>query len=102
MSFEEDLENELTEKGYCGPRITGEDIDNLIVAEQFHVFKDTAITVCCLTLANGYGVIGDSACAARQDFDEDIQRRIAHAEARAKIWQLEGYRLRQRINDTEE
>jgi len=102
MSFEDDLENELVEKGYTGPRITGEDIDNLIIAEQYHVFNDAKITICCLTLVNGYGVIGDSACAARQDFDEDIGRRIAHAEARAKIWQLEGYRLRQRINDTEE
>lgn len=100
--IEQQIEDELNEKGYSAPRLTPEDIDNVIVAEQFHVFKDTTVTVCCLTLANGYSVVGESACASRHNFDEEIGRRIAYDDARSKIWQLEGYRLRQQINDRDE
>lgn len=98
---EAEIEQQIVEKGLTGPRITPEFIDALIVAEQYHVFKDTSVTVCCLTLANGFCVVGHSACASRQNFDEEIGRKIAQAEARDKIWELEGYRLRQKLSDLE-
>jgi hypothetical protein len=40
-------------------------------------------------------VIGESAAVSLENFDEEIGRKIAREKARDKIWQLEGYRLRQ-------
>ncbi len=92
--MEQDLEKLIAEKADKGPRITPADIDAAIAAEQFHVFPGTTLTVCALTLRNGYIVTGESACAAPENFDEEIGRRIARENARNKIWALEGYRLR--------
>lgn len=37
--------------------------------------------------------------ATPENFDEQIGRRIAHDNARAKIWALEGYLLRTRLSE---
>lgn len=100
--YEQEVEDELNENGYGAPRLTPDDIDGVIVAEQYHVFKNTTLTVCCLTLANGYSVIGESGCVSRHNFDESLGRKYAYHDARSKIWPLEGYRLRQQINDRDE
>lgn len=52
------------------------------------------MTVCALTLRNGFVVIGEAAAASPENFDEAIGRRIARDNARGKIWALEGYVLR--------
>lgn len=50
-----------------------------------------------LTLRNGYHVTGESAAASPENFNEEIGRKIARENARAKIWPLEGYALRTRL-----
>ena len=55
------------------------------------------MTVCCLTLRNGYNTVGESACISPANFDAAIGQRIARENARNKIWALEGYRLRDAI-----
>ena len=72
-------------------------MDATIVSEQFHVFPGTTMTVCALTLRNGYIVIGESAAASPENFDEAIGRKIARENARNKIWALEGYLLREKL-----
>lgn len=94
---ETDLENELKLKSKSEHRLTPKDIDNAIVDEQYHVFPGTTMTVCALTLKNGYIVLGESASASAENFDAEIGRRIARDNARNKIWALEGYVLRQRM-----
>lgn len=91
---EKTLENELQQKGLTAPRITPDTIDAAILAEQYHVFPGTTLTVCVLTLRNGYQVVGESACASPDNFDAAIGRKLAREHARNKIWSLEGYRLR--------
>lgn len=98
---EQAVEQEIQDKGLTAPRLTPDHIDNTIVAGQYHVFPGTTVTVCCLTLKNGFTVIGESACADSANFDEELGRKIAHDNARNKIWQLEGYRLRQRLHESE-
>lgn len=97
---ERTLETELNEKNLNAPRLSPELIDETIIAEQYHVFPGTTMTVCALTLRNGYTVIGESAAASSENFDADIGRRIARDSARNKIWALEGYLLRQRLSET--
>lgn len=92
------IEAELQLKGLNFPRVTNEQIDSKIVDAKFHRFDGTTVTVCCLTLANGYTVIGHSACADPRNFDEEIGRKIARDDARRQIWALEGYALRERMS----
>ena len=94
---EQDIENEIQEKKLTAPRITPADIDAAIAEEDYHVFEKTCLTVCCLTLANGFTVTGESACASPENFDAEIGRKIARENARNKIWPLEGYRLKQQL-----
>jgi hypothetical protein len=73
------------------------DIDQAIVSEQYHVFPMTTLTVCALTLKNGFIVTGESAAASPENFDKEIGRKIARENARNKIWSLEGYVLRNKL-----
>lgn len=91
------LEAEIKAKGKIAPRITPDDIDSQIVGEHFHVVPHTSLTICVLTLKNGFHVTGESASASIENFDAAIGRRIARDNARNKIWALEGYALRNRI-----
>ncbi|HEP8420926.1 hypothetical protein IPC72_25565 [Pseudomonas aeruginosa] len=100
MSNEKAIESEIQEKGLNAPRLTPTLIDAAIVGENFHIFPGTTVTVCCLTLRNGFTVIGESACASPANFDAELGRKIARDNARNKIWQLEGYLLRQRLYES--
>jgi hypothetical protein len=101
MSISEQvIEQQIQAKGLTAPRLTPENIDAVILGEAYHVFPDSTLTVCCLYLANGYTVTGESAAASKENFDRGIGRKIARANARDKIWALEGYLLRQRLFET--
>lgn len=91
---ETDVQNEIQEKGLTAPRVTATTIDEAIKAEAYYVFPGTTLTVCCLTLANGFHVVGESASASPENFDAELGRKIARSNARNKIWALEGYHLR--------
>lgn len=97
--LDESIETEIQAKGLNAPRLTPAHIDATIAGEDYHVFPGTTLTVCCLTLTNGYTVTGESASVSPGNFDEAIGRKIARQNAREKIWGLEGYLLRQRLHD---
>lgn len=84
-------------KGLNAPRLTPEIIDTAIKGEQYYIFPGTQLTVCCLSLTNGATVTGESSCVSPENFDEEIGRHIARDNARDKIWQLEGYLLKQKL-----
>ena len=94
---EKDIEKEIQEKNLNAPRLTPEMIDATIVSEDYHVFPNSQLTVCCLTLHNGFNVVGESACASPENFDEELGKKIAREKARDKIWALEGYLLKQKL-----
>ena len=55
------------------------------------------LTFCVLVLRNGFTVTGESACASPENFDADVGRKIARANAVNKVWPLMGYELRTRL-----
>lgn len=78
------------------PRVTPDRLDAVIAERQF--FRPTGtLTICVLTLANGFTVTGESACASPENYDQEIGERIAFDQARNKIWALEGYALKDRL-----
>lgn len=78
-------------------KISPEMLDDEIIAEDYHVFPGTCLTVCALTLKNGFVVTGESACAVPENFDSEIGKNVARANAREKIWPLLGFRLRDQL-----
>lgn len=94
---EKDIEQEIQDKGLTAPRLTPELIDSKIKEEAYTIFAKTCLTVCCLTLENGFTVTGESACASPENFNAELGQKIARENARNKIWALEGYLLKQSL-----
>lgn len=97
---EKQVEKEAIAKNLNAPRIKPEQIDALIVGEEYHVFGGKT-TVCCLTLQNGFHVTGDASAVSVENFDEQMGRKVSRVKARAKIWPLAGYTLQQREFENE-
>ena len=97
MKSDHENEEMIQAAGKTAPRLTPDHVDAVIVSEMYHVFPGTTLTICALTLRNGYIVTGESAAAHPANFDAAIGREIARDNARNKIWALEGYLLRERL-----
>ncbi len=95
---EQAIEQEIQAKNLNAPRLTPADIDAAIVGKAFYMFPGTTVTVCCLTLVNGFNAVGYSAAASAENFDIEIGQKIAFENARQKVWPLEGYLLKQRLH----
>ena len=99
MNHETEIEKQIQAEGLTAPRLTPEMIDEKIIAADYHVFPETCLTICCLTLQNGFTVTGESACASPENFAAQIGKTIAHKNAREKVWALEGYLLREKLHN---
>lgn len=80
-----------------GKRVTLDALKANIAKEEFHVFPGSQLTVCVLTLLNGFTVTGESACADPAMFNEEIGQKIARENAERKIWPLMGYALKEEM-----
>lgn len=98
MNTEAETEAMIQEKGKTAPRLTPDSINAVIKSAAYFVFPGTTLTVCALTLENGFIVTGESAAASQANFDPEIGQKIAHENARQKVWALEGYLLRERLH----
>jgi Phage protein (N4 Gp49/phage Sf6 gene 66) family len=118
MTTDAAIEQEIQDKGLTAPRVTPASIEATITNEFYFVGGDGVygnarkngdegvqafpqsldlLTICILVLANGFTVTGESACASPENFDAAIGRKIARANAVAKIWPLEGYLLKSKL-----
>lgn len=124
MSSDAQIEAEIQDKGLTAPRVTPADIEANIVSEHYLTARDgrrgaladgtyvgrekpeineadlaalDLLTFCVLVLRNGFTVTGESACASPENFDDEIGRKIARANAVNKVWPLMGYELRTRL-----
>lgn len=96
MKTELEIEKELQAKGLNAPRLSPDLIEAKIVKEEYHLLTDV-LTVCVLTLENGFTVTGESACASPANYNKEIGDKIARGNAKEKIWILEGYLLKQKL-----
>lgn len=85
------------QKNVGGKRVTMEDIHANIKDTYYHVVEGSCLTICVLTLQNGFQVTGESACADPAMFNAEIGMRISRDNAIKKIWPLMGYMLKQKI-----
>lgn len=112
------IEQEIVAKGLTAPRVTPADIEANIAGAHYFTAMDGVygaadtpaavagtpinspldlLTFCVLVLRNGFTVTGESACASPENFDAELGRKIAHANAVTKIWPLMGYELKERL-----
>jgi hypothetical protein len=113
---EASLEQAIADKGLSAPRLTPDTINGTIAAVVYftaaegvagcgdaHIVSTRVmdqlklLTICVITLRNGFTVIGKSAVASAENYDAGIGRRVAYENARREIWPLEGYLLRERL-----
>ncbi len=95
------MSNETDEQAFqrlnvTAPRVTEEHIKSVIAKKEFFRLTDV-LTVCVLTLLNGFSVRGESACASPENYRQELGEKYALEDAIRKIWPLEGYLLKQRL-----
>lgn len=94
---EQEVELIIQAKDLNAPRITPERIDEKVIRVEYWQPHNTTLTVCMIQLQNGTCVTGESACVSHENFDYELGQKIAYANARDKIWGLEGYLLKQQM-----
>ena len=98
---EKAIEQEIQDKGLTAPRLTPALIDATIDSETYTVLPSGRVTICEMTLKNGFVVLGESSCVSKENFNAELGQKIARENARNKIWELEGYLLKQRLFETQ-
>lgn len=81
-----------------GQSVTEAEVEQAFVKLDFHCYPEHRVTVCLGTMANGYVVIGTSACADPRMFSEEIGKNLAQVDAERQAWAYLGYDLRHRLN----
>ena len=80
------------------PRVTEDQIKQRIRSTDYFVLPGTTVTICQITLDNGYSVRGESACVSPANFDEAIGRTYAYRDAFRKLWPLFGFLLAENLH----
>lgn len=107
-----DVSEQISARGATHPRVSLADMEAAIEAENYLNAGDAAervgqpatapmhlMTLCFLTMRNGFVVIGKSAPASPENFDAAKGRTFAREDAIRQLWPLMGFALRQQIYD---
>lgn len=104
--MDNDIEQEIQDKGLDAPRVTPGQIDHLMAGVRYHchVVPGTTTTVCTAIAGNGFTLAtAISACASPENFDTELGARIAqqnaYHQAREALWTLEGYHLKKQLEE---
>lgn len=118
------VENEIKAKGLTAPRVTPGDIESatthvyyLNAGRAVHAVEVAGhdprerfmpratpeslllLTLAIVVLRNGFTVVGKSACASRENYNEELGQKIALDDAKRQMWPLLGYALRERRHE---
>jgi hypothetical protein len=66
-----------------------------IMFVDYHNFNETCMTVCCITMKNGFTVTGQSCTVNPENFNEALGKEFAYKDALAKVTELEAYRVKE-------
>lgn len=82
-------------------RIFPEDIRMAIAsakAVDYYRPPGTTMTICTVTLANGFNVVGTSACVSPENYDETTGEMLAMNKVKDQLWELLGYALKDTLH----
>ena len=74
-----------------GDKVTKASIEARIAAVDFFVLPSSTVTICSITMVNGFRFQGENACIDPNEYDEQIGMQYAYDNAFNKIWEFEGY-----------
>lgn len=107
---DQELEDIQKSRNLTAPRVTLSDLLANIAGENYFTIGaacaalgqpspagSEVVTLCVLTLENGFMVIGEAAPASPANFDPELGRKIAKDKAIDKVWPLMGYALKERL-----
>lgn len=102
----------LSARGATHPRVSLADMNEAIAGENYLNAGDAAervgqpasapmhlMTLCFLTMKNGFVVVGKSAPASPENYDAEKGRTFAREDAIRQLWPLMGFSLRDRLAD---
>jgi hypothetical protein len=75
------------------PRVTREAIEARIGDVSYTRLPGGTMSICQITIDNGFVVIGESACVSPENYQQVIGERIAYDKAFDKLWPLFGFLL---------
>lgn len=96
------IEAEILAKGLTAPRVTPAQIDALVKRVVF-VYASHGTSTFCHAFLDGTFLLasGHSACVSPENFNAELGQKIAlenvQKPMRDKLWELEGYVLRNRL-----
>lgn len=76
--------------------LTEEVLKSKIIGEQY-MRMGQKTTICVLTMANGFEVVGQSACVDPANFNYELGKKYAYENAFNKLYELEGYLLQSQL-----
>lgn len=91
------LEKELKDAGVKFPRITPDKVKSVIHNVTYTVLPSGKTLICEVTLVNGFTVIGKASVVSKENFIEEIGRKVSFERAVQSIYELEGYILAERL-----
>ena len=107
---DQELEEIQQSRNLTAPRVTFADVQANIRSENYFTIGEACAalgqpapagsevaTLCVLTLANGFMVIGEAAPASPANVDAELGRKIAKDKAIDRVWPLMGYALKQQL-----
>lgn len=92
------VDQQAAEVAKTDDRVTLKQMHDKIASVEF-LYPQSAptLTIAVVTLDNGFAVTGESACADPKNFNKELGQKFAADNAIKKIWNLEGYILRERL-----
>lgn len=78
------------------PRVTLDSIKAKVADTRYLIIEP--LTICILTMANGFFVVGKAAPASPENFNAQLGRQFAYEDCIRQIWTLEGYLLRDALH----
>ena len=69
-----------------------------IKGKTFTLMPSGRMTVCQITMNNGFTVEGQSACVDSRNYFKDVAERYAFEDALRNCWEFEAYLLTERIH----
>jgi len=95
MMNNQEVEQAIATRPY--PKVTKDQMEKRIKNVE-HLTIGTTVTICNITLDNGYSVRGESACVDPRNFDAAIGQKLSYDDAFRKLWSLFGFMLAEDIH----
>jgi hypothetical protein len=88
--------NDVNQPEQLPTSVTLASIQQRVASTTYTVLPDTTTTLCQLRMANGYTILGTSACVDPTKYNQALGEKYAYEDAINKAWPLEGYLLAER------